>query len=131
MMADYWRRNDQGTCEKLIPLGERGRPVGDRQCGKPAALRYPTLRGGWMHLCPECGQGHEAYSQRWDGAEWTPAPGYYSTDDLLRRARHWIWLAAPHQEADGQAVAAIDLRAIEETLNLPEAERRWRQLAGL
>ncbi len=54
-----------------------------------------------------------------------------SADDLLHRARHWIWLAAPHQEADGQAVAVIDLRAIEEALGIPEADQRWKQLAGL
>lgn len=57
----------QGTCEVFI--GERG-AAGEPQCGQPATMRYPAMRGGYMRLCSEHGAKHSAYCERWDGRKW-------------------------------------------------------------
>jgi hypothetical protein len=62
--------DEQGTCETLVTTraasGEALQSL--RFCGKPAALRYPAMGGGFMRMCERHGATHAGYCERWNDA---------------------------------------------------------------
>lgn len=62
---------EQGECE--VVRGEHPDPL-TRVCFEPATMRYPAMRGGYMHLCDRHGAKHarlvDEFGERWINGAW-------------------------------------------------------------